>query len=1028
MVRRAACIIACLAVPLAALADGGLVAPPQAAAMEAAQRAIILEGPNRDYFLILQIAFSGDAREFGWIIPVPTDPGPNGIAKADEWFWRLVWGRATPRVTTRLDRYQSMGKQAAGVVPPPATAGGGPPQPPVQVIRTVDVGPYRATVLRAWQAGALEAWLRKHGFSLPPDAQPALEPYIKKRWHFIALKLSRTASRPELAHLPPLSIHYRFPPHKFSLLYPLTISRLSSREWMTLDLCVIARSSVRCREMPAAKPRATRSPCIYDALVRATAGGRKMVLLAEVPMAGLPPDALPFDGCTVRWNWNNMWATHLWARIPRSKLRDLTFMGLLCVNRWRVHFVRAPRPRSPLGAKLLALGAVAVLIALILAVRTRRLAALILAAIFTAAATATLAGFPAGATSTQWQRAAAEIGRLIDQFKAQLGGYPVRISDLWADNPPAQVLDESGNIIPAATPSRWPIVKSPDVVPPDPITGRRSTWRLDLLAPNHVTSTALRLTIEDEYLEQPRPAPELVTAAQPPWQFRWADTWVKVAEYPRADQVGPATFVKMPTAGIWLAPQRKVWLPPLASFGASWELAAGADGTAWTVIPLDNPPGETRAWWRAIYVSYADVPNRLDGIAHGWPFAIDASARQVLVCTADFPPEADTTYPPLTSQYRTWRAEMPWKNLTARLYVGRIGSRLREVTTLRSLAAVALAGPDAAWTLTYSEQIHRIRLSLISLRDGSEIAAATTRNFEALGLSYPARLDWSGRLPTFRAGDVSIVFVASLQPVASIVAVAWLPSGAKPPFDLSSWRKLASSPSGSLYAKAIFSFPTPRARKAPAPAAPDSFESKYILFHPTGPDSGALALRGSRGVWLATISAGRAHWLACVEDITLAAPTYGGPKLFAVAAHGDSVLALIVPEKQAAGNAQLIEISPNPPRALMWFRGNDLLWQQQTVSVNVQGAATIKARIVGRMPLPLLSGSELVALDSPGGRPSAMLHRPRPQSITAAPITVITAHGRKVIIAGTRACDKWTPGRIPTFSLADFALVLKPLG
>lgn len=131
-----------------------------------------------------QIRYSGDPREFAWVLPVRD--GATVELSRDDWFSALdastqpvVYGPA-PRsnVGCALGGCSSSSE---------ASSSGG--TDPVQVLRQTVVGPYETVTLRSSDPAALTKWLQGHGYVVPKNVAPVIDGYVKEGFDFIALRL-----------------------------------------------------------------------------------------------------------------------------------------------------------------------------------------------------------------------------------------------------------------------------------------------------------------------------------------------------------------------------------------------------------------------------------------------------------------------------------------------------------------------------------------------------------------------------------------------------------------------------------------------------------------------------------------------------------------------------------------------------------------------------------------------------------------------------------------------------------------------
>jgi len=143
----------------------------------------------------IMVAFTGNAKDFAWVVPVQTKP-TIGLGRP-EVFNAL---RSQTRPTWNVD-FGSLGGQcgtfgraeAGGLSPPQAASGGG-----VNVLESRDVGPYNTVILESRDAGELIAWLNANGYDQPPSSTPFIQHYVGQGMLFVALKLKQDASTGEI--------------------------------------------------------------------------------------------------------------------------------------------------------------------------------------------------------------------------------------------------------------------------------------------------------------------------------------------------------------------------------------------------------------------------------------------------------------------------------------------------------------------------------------------------------------------------------------------------------------------------------------------------------------------------------------------------------------------------------------------------------------------------------------------------------------------------------------------------------------
>ncbi len=209
-------IICCLGVlvPNLALADGMIVPPPDYYMFETDQKAVIFyENGIED--LILSITFRGNAKDFAWIIPTPSQPQVG--KSSDELFTSLA-------ELTKIDYYYD-------VPQPMALDSGyqGQLKSGVEVIETKQIDYYDVTVLAATESQALSVWLNDHGYKFPENADYILNDYIANQWYFTAVKVDSKYLSNNIdeqfrsGHAIPLRLTFA----SENIVYPLKISSVS---------------------------------------------------------------------------------------------------------------------------------------------------------------------------------------------------------------------------------------------------------------------------------------------------------------------------------------------------------------------------------------------------------------------------------------------------------------------------------------------------------------------------------------------------------------------------------------------------------------------------------------------------------------------------------------------------------------------------------------------------------------------------------------------------------------------------------
>ena len=153
--------------PCAGIAGGGPVA------FRGQANIVVWDSKTKTEHFVRNAQFRTEGKDLGFIAPTPTVPE---LSEVD------------PRAFRTLAALGPVPKSRGGH----ALGGGGGPasSPQVEVVYTQSVAGYEATVLRATDTAALEEWLRKHGYTAPPDVKAWMAQYVQSGWYLTAFKVS----------------------------------------------------------------------------------------------------------------------------------------------------------------------------------------------------------------------------------------------------------------------------------------------------------------------------------------------------------------------------------------------------------------------------------------------------------------------------------------------------------------------------------------------------------------------------------------------------------------------------------------------------------------------------------------------------------------------------------------------------------------------------------------------------------------------------------------------------------------------
>jgi hypothetical protein len=158
-----------------------------------------------------QIQYSGNPKEFGWILPIKGNAGFNLDTDFEVSSDALF---ATMEQLTQVSissPFISCGSPCGPTGAPGAgegdgagtgTGGGG----GVTVVAEKVAGPFAIVHLQATQPNALKEWLATNQYVVPPEASAIIDAYVAEQFDFVAMKLDKTdtvsAMRPVRIKLP----------------------------------------------------------------------------------------------------------------------------------------------------------------------------------------------------------------------------------------------------------------------------------------------------------------------------------------------------------------------------------------------------------------------------------------------------------------------------------------------------------------------------------------------------------------------------------------------------------------------------------------------------------------------------------------------------------------------------------------------------------------------------------------------------------------------------------------------------------
>ncbi|MEU6254099.1 DUF2330 domain-containing protein [Streptomyces sp. NPDC047043] len=231
---------------LLAVQLGSLIAPAYAcgcgAMIPGAQQRVavgreesVVRWDGRQEQIVMSLTVDGDAQKAAWIMPVPHRAT---VELGDPELFTQLRNATAP---VRRDRYHFWpqdgdwplvtGDDTSAGAPPPGAAA-----PHVGVVGRQQLGPFDVARLTATDPAALNGWLDTNGFVMPPRLTDALQPYVDRRWEYVAVRLTpATASTALSGTLDPLHLTFA----AGQPIYPMRLSRLA-RTPQSLGLYVLA--------------------------------------------------------------------------------------------------------------------------------------------------------------------------------------------------------------------------------------------------------------------------------------------------------------------------------------------------------------------------------------------------------------------------------------------------------------------------------------------------------------------------------------------------------------------------------------------------------------------------------------------------------------------------------------------------------------------------------------------------------------------------------------------------------------------
>jgi len=180
----AAAALALIAEHRDAEACGGCFAPTDTVTTVDSHRMVVSLSPERS-ILWDQIVYSGNPKDFVWVLPVPSASAQIEIAPSA--FFDEIDQLTAPVVQPRPGPAPN---GCFGCCSAAVSDSGGVDEADVIVYNEDVVGPYETATIGSTDANALQDWLVQHGYRVVESTVPVIEHYVAQGSVFIALRLA----------------------------------------------------------------------------------------------------------------------------------------------------------------------------------------------------------------------------------------------------------------------------------------------------------------------------------------------------------------------------------------------------------------------------------------------------------------------------------------------------------------------------------------------------------------------------------------------------------------------------------------------------------------------------------------------------------------------------------------------------------------------------------------------------------------------------------------------------------------------
>ncbi|MEV6795591.1 DUF2330 domain-containing protein [Streptomyces sp. NPDC051320] len=191
---------------------------------------------GRSEQIVMSLHVEGNAKEAAWIMPVPHRAT---VSLGDDALFDALESVTAPVHRARYYFWPHsgdwpFGSGAGSDGPTAALPASGTSS--VGVVGREQLGPFDVARLTATDPKALGSWLELNGFRLPDGLSKDLQPYVDRKWEYVAIRLApERPGRPLAGTLDPLRLKFA----SDRLVYPMRLSRRAKTP-QSLGLYVLA--------------------------------------------------------------------------------------------------------------------------------------------------------------------------------------------------------------------------------------------------------------------------------------------------------------------------------------------------------------------------------------------------------------------------------------------------------------------------------------------------------------------------------------------------------------------------------------------------------------------------------------------------------------------------------------------------------------------------------------------------------------------------------------------------------------------